>query len=247
MIEYVKRKEANMDYSKFKIPVHVGIILDGNGRWAKEKGMIRTEGHKEGAKNLKVLGKYILAKGIKVVSIYAFSSENFKRSKDEVNFLMNLFTTKFSEELNSFHEENIKVIFSGRREQLSKKLLEVMDKLADKTKDNTGGILNICLNYSARNEIIDMVKKIKNDSIDNSIIDEKLISKYMYNDLPDIDFLIRTSNEHRLSNFMLWQLSYAEIYFCKTYFPDFNSDEFDKAILEYTKRDRRFGGIDYTE
>lgn len=236
-----------MDYNNLKIPGHVGIILDGNGRWAKEKGMNRTEGHREGAKNLKILGRYILSKGVKVVSIYAFSSENFKRSEEEVTFLMNLFTAKFSEELNTFHDDNIKVVFSGRREKLSKKLLEVMDKLTEKTKYNTGGILNICLNYSARNEIIDMVKKIKNEDINDSIIDEKLISKYMYNDLPDIDFLIRTSNEHRLSNFMLWQLSYAELYFCKTYFPDFSTDEFDNAILEYTKRDRRFGKIDYSK
>jgi undecaprenyl diphosphate synthase len=236
-----------MDYSKLKIPLHVGIILDGNGRWAKEKGMIRSEGHKEGAKNLKVLGKYILSKGVKVVSIYAFSCENFKRSKEEVNFLMNLFTSKFNEELNEFHDENIKVVFSGRRENLSKKLLKAMDNLSEKTKNNTGGILNVCLNYSARNEIIDTFKKITNDNIDINKIDEKLIGKYMYNDLPDIDFLIRTSNEQRLSNFMLWQLSYAELYFTKTYFPDFNNDEFDKAIIEYTRRDRRFGNIDYTK
>lgn len=236
-----------MDYNNLKIPTHVGIILDGNGRWAKEKGMIRTEGHKEGAKNLKTLGKYILSKGVKVVSIYAFSSENFKRSKEEVNFLMNLFTTKFNEELNAFHEDNIKVVFSGRRDKLSKKLLESMDNLTEKTKNNTGGILNICLNYSARNEIIDMVKRIKNDNIDDDLLNEELVSKYMYNDLPDIDFLIRTSNEQRLSNFMLWQLSYAEIYFTKTYFPDFKTDEFDNAILEYTKRDRRFGNIDYSK
>lgn len=236
-----------MDYSNLKIPKHVGIILDGNGRWAKERGLNRSEGHNEGAKNLRTLGKYILSKGIKVVSIYAFSSENFKRSKQEVDFLMNLFITKFSDGLNEFHDENIKVVFSGRRDKLSKKLLNVMDKLTDKTKNNTGGILNICLNYSARNEIIDMVKKIKEEDIDIDKIDEALVSKYMYNELPDIDFLIRTSNEQRLSNFMLWQLSYAELYFCKTYFPDFSADEFDKAIMEYTKRDRRFGNIDYSK
>lgn len=236
-----------MNYNNLKVPVHVGIILDGNGRWAKEKGMNRSEGHKEGSKNLKTLGKYILSKGVKVVSIYAFSSENFKRSNEEVSFLMNLFTNKFRDELNEFHEDNIKVVFSGRRDKLPKKLLNVMDDLTDKTKDNTGGILNVCLNYSARNEIIDMVKKIKEEDIDINKIDEDLINQYMYNDLPDIDFLIRTSNEQRLSNFMLWQLSYAELYFCKTYFPDFNTDEFDKAIIEYTRRDRRFGSIDYSK
>lgn len=236
-----------MDYSNLKIPTHVGIILDGNGRWAKERGLNRSEGHNAGAKNLRTLGKYILSKGIKVVSIYAFSSENFKRSKQEVDFLMNLFITKFSDSLNEFHDENIKVVFSGRRDKLSKKLLNVMDKLTDKTKSNTGGILNICLNYSARNEIIDMVKKVKEDNINIDKIDEDFVSKYMYNNLPDIDFLIRTSNEQRLSNFMLWQLSYAELYFCTTYFPDFNPDEFDKSIMEYTKRDRRFGNIDYTK
>lgn len=236
-----------MDYNNLKVPTHVGIILDGNGRWAKEKGMNRSEGHKEGAKNLKTLGNYILSKGIKVLSIYAFSSENFKRSEEEVSFLMSLFTKKFTDELDEFHKNNVKVIFSGRRDKLPKRLLQAMDNLIQKTKENTGGILNICLNYSARNEIIDMVKKIKSDNIDDKLIDEKLINKYMYNDLPDIDLLIRTSNEQRLSNFMLWQLSYSELYFTKTYFPDFNGNEFDKAIIEYTKRDRRFGSIDYSK
>lgn len=232
-----------MDYSKLKIPTHVGIILDGNGRWAKEKGMSRSCGHEEGAKNLKILGKYILSKGIKIVSIYAFSSENFKRSEEEVSFLMNLFVDRFTKELKSYNEDNIKVIFSGRREKLSKKLLNVMDKISEVTINNTGGILNVCLNYSSRNEIVDMVNKIKRENID--IVTEEIVNKYMYNCLPDIDFMIRTSNEQRLSNFMLWQLSYAELYFTKTYFPDFNSDEFDKAIIEYTKRDRRFGNINY--
>ena len=234
-----------MDYSSLKIPNHVAIILDGNGRWAKEKGMSRSKGHEAGFDNLKKLSQYILSKGIKVFSVYAFSTENFNRSTEEVDFLMNLFVKGFKKEKNYFNKENIKVVFSGRRENLRKDVLESMDELTNLTKDNTGGILNICLNYGGHFEIIDACKKIIKDNINTEDIDEELFNKYLYQDLPPIDYLIRTSGELRISNFMLWQMSYAEFYFPNTYFPDFNEEEFDKAMVEYTKRDRRFGKIDY--
>ena len=232
---------------KLKMPIHLGIIMDGNGRWATEKGLARTEGHREGANTLKELVLYTNKIGIKYLSVYAFSTENFKRSKQEVDFLMNLFTTLFKSEFDEINRNNIKVIFSGRRDNLSTKVLDVMDSLVEKTSNNTGMTLNICLNYGSRAEIVDMSKKLctlyKNNQISLDDIDEEYISKNLYNDLPDIDLLIRTSGEIRLSNFMLYQLSYAELYFPNTYFPDFHSNELDKAIEVFNDRDRRYGGI----
>lgn len=240
-----------MDYSNLKVPSHVAIILDGNGRWAKERGLTRSMGHDAGFTNLKNISKYILSKGIKVLSVYAFSTENFKRSKDEVDYLMNIFTSKFKSCIKDFNKENIKVIFSGRDKPLPNKVLKAMKELEEATKDNTKGILNICINYGGRSELVDTCKKIgkmvENKEISIDDIDEELVSRNLYNDLPDVDLMIRTSGELRLSNFMLWQNSYAEFYFPKTYFPDFDEEEFDKAIIEYTKRDRRFGNIDYTK
>lgn len=231
-----------------KIPNHVAIILDGNGRWAKEKGMPRSGGHSAGFERLKQISPYILSKGVKILSVYAFSTENFKRSKEEVNFLMNLFVNKFKTEGKYFNEKNIKVIFSGRRKSpLPKKVITMMEKMEIETKNNTGGILNICINYGGHSEIIDATKKIiddvKQEKVDINDLDEALFSKYLYQDLAPIDLLIRTSGENRISNFMLWQLSYSEFYFPKTYFPDFDEKQFDLALLEYNRRDRRFGGI----
>ena len=240
-----------MDYSNLKVPNHVAIILDGNGRWAKERGLTRSMGHDAGFTNLKNVSKYILSKGIKVLSVYAFSTENFKRSKDEVDYLMHIFTSKFKSCIKDFNKENIKVVFSGRDKPLPNKVLKAMKELEEATKDNTKGILNICINYGGRSELVDTCKKIskmvENKEISIDDIDEELVSRNLYNDLPDVDLMIRTSGELRLSNFMLWQNSYAEFYFPKTYFPDFDEEEFDKAIIEYTKRDRRFGNIDYTK
>lgn len=240
-----------MDYSNLKVPNHVAIILDGNGRWAKERGLTRSMGHDAGFINLENISKYILSKGIKVLSVYAFSTENFKRSKDEVDYLMNIFANRFKGWSKVFNRENIKVVFSGRDKPLPNKVLKAMKELEEATKDNTKGILNICINYGGRSELVDTCKKISkmvaNKEISIDDIDEELISRNLYNDLPDVDLMIRTSGELRLSNFMLWQNSYAEFYFPKTYFPDFDEEEFDKAIIEYTKRDRRFGNIDYTK
>ena len=228
-----------------KIPNHVGIILDGNGRWAKEKGKKRTAGHLAGYKNLLKLSKYILNSGTKYLSVFAFSTENFNRPQEEVDYLMNLFMEGFNKDRKFFMKENIKVIFSGRRDRLSKEVLNAMDKMMEETSSNTNGILNICLNYGGRSEIVDAVNKIIKDG--KKEITEEEFSKYLYSNLPDIDLMIRTSGEIRISNFMLWQISYAELYFPKCYFPDFNEAEYDKAIEEYTKRDRRFGGLNKSE
>ena len=232
-----------MDYSNLKIPNHVAIIVDGNGRWAKEKGMPRLKGHDAGYDNLKNIGKYILSKGIKVLSIYVFSTENFKREQKEVGHLMDLFVIMYQRDKNFFMKNNIKVVFSGREEPLPKKVIAAKNKLTELTKNNTGGILNVCLNYGGRAEIVDACKRILKDEISEEDVTEEVFTQYMYQELPDVDLMIRTSGELRISNFLLWQLSYAEFYFTNTLFPDFHEDDFDKAILEYTKRDRRFGGI----
>lgn len=230
-----------MNSTNILIPNHVAIILDGNGRWAKERGLKRTEGHREGYKTLKKISKYILHKGTKYLSVFAFSTENFNRPKEEVDYLMNLFIKGFKNDTWYFNKENIRVVFSGRKEKLSKEVLEAMDIMEKDTLNNTGGILNICLNYGGRAEIVDAVNKIIKDKKES--ITEEEFKKYLYQDLPDIDLMIRTSGEIRISNFMLWQLSYAELYFPNCYFPDFLEKEYDKALTEYTKRDRRFGGL----
>lgn len=224
-----------------KIPNHVAIILDGNGRWAIEKGKKRTEGHLAGYNNLKELSKYILSKGTKYLSVFAFSTENFNRPIDEVNYLMNLFVKAFKTDSVYFNKENIKVVFSGRDDRLSDRVITAIKELEETTKNNTLGILNICLNYGGRTEIVDACNKIISSGLTN--ISEEDFSKYLYNKLPNIDLCIRTSGEYRISNFMLWQLSYAELYFPSCYFPDFNFLEYDKALEEYTKRERRFGGL----
>ncbi len=240
-----------MNYNKLKIPNHVAIILDGNGRWAKERGMSRSAGHKAGFDNLVELSKHVFKTGVKTLSVYAFSTENFKRSKEEVNFLMNLFKSKFKEYAVELKKENIKVVFSGGRSKpVSNTLLKIIDECEEMTKDCTGGILNICFNYGSHLEIVEAIKRIHKDinngKLSEESINEEMIYHYMFQDLDPVDFMIRTSGELRLSNFMLYQISYAEFYFPKTYFPDFNNDEFDKALVEYTKRDRRFGAIDYS-
>lgn len=228
------------------LPNHIGIIMDGNGRWAKERGMIRSMGHKAAIDTVKELCTHMSEIGLKYCSVYAFSTENFKREISEVKFLMDLFARVFDKGSDFLTERNIKVIFSGRKEPLPKRVLKAMDSIVEKTKNNTGLVFNVCINYGSHSEIIDTTKKIcdmyKNGEILLDEIDEEFISRNLYQDLPPLDFVIRTSGELRLSNFMMWQASYAEFYFPKTYFPDFNSKEFDKAIKEFNKRNRRFGG-----
>ena len=228
------------------IPNHVGIIMDGNGRWAERRGLSRSAGHKEGAETLKKICLYAESLGVKYLSIYAFSTENFKRSKAEVDFLMNLFIEKFTKEFQEIIDHEVKVVFSGRRSPLSKKVLDAMDQLTRRTENNTSLVLNICLNYGGQIEILDMVKKISEQVLNHKIslddITLDTVSSHLYQDLPPLDFIIRTSGELRLSNFMLYQASYAELYFPKTLFPDFLENEFMEAMVEFNKRIRKFGG-----
>lgn len=234
--------DSEVDYSRLKIPTHVAIIVDGNGRWAEERGLSRLKGHDAGFDNLRELVRYVMSRGIKVLSLYVFSTENFKRAKEEVGHLMDLFVLMYKKELKTFMQENIKVVFSGRDDPLPKSVIKARDELVEATKNNTGGIVNFCMNYGGRAEIMDAVKKIVHSGADVNNLTDDDFRHYLYQDLPDIDLMIRTSGELRLSNFLLWQNSYAEFYFPKTKFPDFHAAEFDQAIIEYTSRDRRFGG-----
>lgn len=227
-------------------PKHVAIILDGNRRWAKRKGLPQLKGHQKGFDNIRELAPYIIDRGVKYLSVFAFSTENFKRTAEEVKYLMDLFVNMFKNECEKIHNENIKIVFSGRRENLRKDVLEAMDYITEKTKNNTKGVFNICLNYGGQQEIADGTKRIVEDVQSGKIsledINEKLLYKYMYNELPPIDFLIRTSGEERISNFMIYNLSYSEMYFPKICFPDFDKEEFERAIDVYNTRERRFGG-----
>lgn len=208
-----------------QIPTHVAVIMDGNGRWAKERGLKRSEGHREGAKTLENLILYAKKVGIKVLSVYTFSTDNFKRSKEEVDFLMNLLILYFNEKLEKVCKEEVKVVFSGRKEPLRKDVLDAMQNIMEKTKNNTKCILNVCFNYGGQEELVDASLKIHEDLVEHKLKKEDLNREtfyhYLYQDLPPIDLLIRTGKEHRLSNFMLYQAFYAELYFVDTYFPDF--------------------------
>lgn len=231
--------------SELIMPRHIAIVLDGNRRWAKEKGMPTLKGHQKGFENIRNLAPYIIGRGVEVLSVYAFSEQNFNRSEEEVTYLMDIFVNMFKKECNKIHEEGIKIVFSGRRNRLRKDVVEAMNEITEKTKNNTKGIFNICLGYSGQQEVSDAVKKAcelyKDGKISLDDINPEFVQQNMYQDLPPVDLMIRTSGEHRLSNFMLYQCSYAEFYFPKVYFPDFNKDEFEKAILEFNNRARRFG------
>mgnify|MGYP001059259380 FL=1 len=227
-----------------KIPNHVGIIMDGNGRWATRQGMKRTQGHLAGYNRLKKTAIYILDKGVKYLSVFAFSTENFKRSEEEVNYIMNLFVTAFKKEKDFFVKNNIKIIFSGRKEPLSDKVYNTMKEIEKLTSDCTKGVFNVCLNYGGQAEIVDASKRIAKLASEGKLniddINENNFYDYLYN---PIDLMIRTSGEVRISNFMLYSISYAELYFTDTCFPDFDENEFDKALDSYFERNITKGTV----
>ncbi len=230
-----------------KVPRHVAIIMDGNGRWAQQRGLKRTKGHQKGADTLKTISEYVYDKGVEVLSVFAFSTENWKRDKEEVDYLMNLFIKAFKENFEVIKKKNVKVIFSGLKDRLSKEVLKTMEKMEEETKNNNSGIFNICLNYGGQDEIVNATKriceKVINNELDIDSLNKTSFEHYLFNELPPIDLVIRTSGEYRISNFMLWQMAYAELYFTDVLWPDFSKKDFDIAINSYTNRDRRFGGI----
>lgn len=220
------------------IPKHIAIIMDGNGRWAKLKNIPRKEGHKEGANSVESVVQTALKEGIKVLSLYAFSTENWARPKTEVSYLMQL----LADTLGKFTEDkykDVKLIFSGRRKGLPNKILNKLDEVIKATEGKKKLTLNLCLNYGARQEITDAVNKLLTQG--KTKITESDIEKNLYQNLPAPDLIIRTSGEERLSNFLLWQAAYSEFYFTKTLWPDFKGGDLLKAISAYSLRDRRFG------
>ncbi len=231
------------------IPKHVAIIMDGNGRWAKEKGLPRTAGHREGVERVKEIIKAASELGLKVVTFFTFSTENWDRPKKEVNMLMRYLNNFLERQIRDLDKNNIRFMVIGQDEPLPKYLQKKIKEAEQETSDNTGLVLVLALNYGARQEITEAVKKFTNAVIkgetDIEDLDTDKFGRYFYTaGLPDPDLLIRTSGEMRLSNFLLWQLSYAELYFPKKYWPDFKRQDFEAAIEEYQKRQRRFGRID---
>lgn len=227
---------------------HLAFIMDGNGRWAKERNRPRTFGHQEGFKRLFEIAEICSYKNIEAMSIYAFSTENWNRPKREVSFLFNTLEKRFATELKKMMRLNIKLMVSGELSRLPITTQKVILDGIEKTKDNKGLILNVCLNYGGRDELtratIKIVNDVKSGKVEVTEISEKLINSYLDTaSLPDVDLLIRTSGEMRLSNFMLWQLSYSEFLFPKTYWPAFTGEELEKCLHEYAQRTRRFGGL----
>ena len=229
-----------------KLPKHLAIIMDGNGRWARQKGMVRIFGHENGTKSVREIVEASAELGINFLTLYAFSTENWKRPKLEVQTLMKLLVTSLKDEIKTLQENNIKLLAIGCLEDLPKKAHKELLEVIEKTKDNTRMTLTLALSYGAREELINVIteltNKVKNNIISIENIDESIINKHLYTrKLPDVDLLIRTSGEQRISNFLLWQIAYAEFYFTDVLWPDFKKEDFYEAILNYQSRERRFG------
>lgn len=226
-----------------KIPSHVGIIMDGNRRWAKERNLPTLEGHLKGYEKMRQAPEWFFHRGIKTLSVFAFSTENWNRSREEVNYLMKLLKRAIEEELEEINKKGYRVLISGRMDELPGDLPELCCEAMDKTKANQKGTLNICLNYGGRAEIVDAARKMIKNKVAPEQVHEGMLKKYLYQgELDDPDIIIRTSGEQRLSGFMLWQSAYSELMFIKKYWPDFEESDADLILAEYANRKRRFGG-----
>ena len=227
-----------------QLPNHVAIIIDGNGRWAKQHGLTRLEGHRAGAENIRPIIKCLSQHHIKYVTLYGFSTENWNRPEDEVTGLLHLFEESIDKYVSELHENGIKLRHLGRLEELPQSLQLAINRAIELTKNNTGMTLSLALNYGGRLEILDAVRHIIAEGIPTQNIDEGLFNSYLYTaGLPDVDLVIRTSGEFRISNFLMWQAAYSEYYFTEVLWPDFNQKELEKALLAYSQRQRRFGGL----
>lgn len=227
-------------------PKHVVIVMDGNGRWAKSQGFQRRKGHLAGARTAKTIIKHASKIGIECLSLFAFSSENWLRPKKEVRFLLDLVITTLTNELKELHENNVKLVFTGSRDEFSASFCKALADAEALMKDNTGLILNVVLNYGGRWDIVQATQKLLKLCEENKLTSEALTpeifeSQLCLQGMPEPDLFIRTSGEYRISNFFLWQLAYAELYFTQTYWPDFTTEEFDKSLQWYCHRERRFG------
>jgi undecaprenyl diphosphate synthase len=231
---------------KTNLPKHLAIIMDGNGRWAKQQGMLRVFGHENGSKSVKQTVESCARLGIENLTLYAFSTENWNRPKTEVKTLMKLLVNSLKNEMKTLLENNIKLNCIGNLEMLPKTTHTQLLDVIEKTKTNSRMTLTLALSYGSREELVQAIKaisdKVKNNIISTGDIDESIINQHLYTrNLPDVDLLIRTSGEHRISNFLLWQIAYAELYFTDVLWPDFKEEDLYKAIANYQKRERRFG------
>lgn len=234
--------------AKMNIPRHVALILDGNGRWAKKRGLPRTMGHKEGCRTVEKTVEIAARMGIEYLTVYGFSTENWKRSSEEVGALMQLFRYYMVRLLKIAKENNVRVRMIGDRRRFDEDIIEGINRLERETKENTGLTFVIAVNYGARDEITRAVSRLAADCVDGKLrteeITEDVVASYLDTaGMPDPDLLIRTSGEIRLSNYLLWQLAYTEIYVTDCLWPDFNEEELKRAIVQYNKRERRFGGV----
>ena len=222
-----------------KIPYHLGIIIDGNRRWAREKGLPALEGHRKGLAKVKELIKWSKERGVKILTLFVFSTENWKRTKREVNFLMKLAKSAIADNLKELHREGIKVRIIGQRERLPGFLQKTIAQAEELTKNNKGMVLNFALSYGGRAEITEAIKKIIENKIPPEKINENVVSQNLWTS--DLDLIIRTGKEQRISNFLIWQAAYSELYFCKKYWPAFTEKDLDEALADYARRQRRFG------
>ncbi len=238
-----KKKEKLSDKIDFsRLPHHIAFIMDGNGRWAKKRGRLRTFGHKIGAESMEVVVRHARDLGIKVVSFFAFSTENWNRPKDEVDEIFNIARKLLVNKKESFLKSNMRVIVIGDRSRLPLDLQKEIVECENLTKNNDGLVVNVALNYGGRAEIIGAINKIIKDGVKE--VNEEIFKSYLQtSNIPDPDLVIRTSGEQRLSNFMMYQCAYSELYFPKIHWPDFREKQLDEAIIEFQKRDRRFGAI----
>lgn len=224
------------------IPQHVGIIMDGNGRWAGEHGLPRLEGHRAGTENIRRVLEACSEFGIKILTIYAFSTENWGRPQAEVRGLMRILGEVIHREVENLHQNGVQLRHIGRLEGISQRLQQAVRDAIELTKENDRLILNVAFNYGGRSEILDAVRRLMGDGISPQELSEELFERYLYTaGLPPLDLIIRTGGEMRLSNFLIWQAAYAEYYSTPTYWPDFNKEELYKALLAYSRRERRFG------
>ena len=242
------KRKKKVESTPRKIPVNLGIIMDGNGRWAKKRGLPRTAGHVTGAQVFRKITKYCEKCGVKYLTVYAFSTENWRRPQDEVDSIMNLLRQYLKESLADFKQENIVVRFIGGREELAKDILALIEEAEESTAHKNGMTLNIALNYGGQQEITmaarTLAEKVADGALNPADIDEKMLEQALYTaDQPPVDLILRPSGEYRLSNFLIWQSAYAEFVFMDVLWPDFKESDLDRAFEEYARRDRRFGGV----
>lgn len=248
IFKITKKSENDLSIKDIVLPQHIGIIMDGNGRWAKKRGLPRTAGHTAGAQTFRKIARYCSDIGIKYLTVYAFSTENWKRPQEEVNAIMKLFKEYMIEAINDFQDDSIVVKFIGDRTVFPEDMRELIEKNEQDSKDRDGMVLNIAMNYGGRDEIVNAVKNIFSDAKDGKVdidtLNADVLSDYMYTKgQPDPDLIIRPSGEYRTSNFLLWQSAYSEYCIMDVLWPDFKSDDLDKALIEFAKRNRRFGGV----